>query len=64
MAADIRDVLAEARGNGFCVKTIRKILKLRTMDASEREEQETTLEVYCRALGIQRDLFDDESRAE
>lgn len=60
IAADVRDVLAEAKGNGFCVKTIRKILKLRNMDASERDEQEAILETYCRALGMQPDLFDSE----
>jgi uncharacterized protein (UPF0335 family) len=40
IAADIRDVFAEARGNGFDVKAIRSILKMREMDAQEREEQE------------------------
>lgn len=52
IAADIKDVLAEARGNGFDVPTIRKILKMRKQDASEREEQETILDVYMNALGM------------
>jgi uncharacterized protein (UPF0335 family) len=59
IAADIRDVFAEAKGNGFDVKAIRTILKMRKMDAQEREEQDTTLAVYCRALGMQPDLFDE-----
>ena len=59
LAADIRDVLAEAKGNGFDIKAIRQIVKLRKQDASEREEQETILDTYMRALGML-PLFDDE----
>ncbi len=46
IGADIRDVFAEAKGNGFDVKAIRTIIKIRKMDASEREEQTTVLETY------------------
>lgn len=60
IAADIRDVLAEAKRNGFDVKAIRKIISLRKMDASEREEAEAVLDTYMRALGMQPDLFDEE----
>jgi uncharacterized protein (UPF0335 family) len=60
LAADIRDVFAEAKGNGFDVPAIRKIIKLRKMDAGEREEAETVLDTYMRALGMQPDLFDGE----
>lgn len=63
LAADIRDIFAEAKGNGFDVKAIRTILKLRKMDASERQEAETTLDTYMRALGMQRDLFEGEGEA-
>ena len=52
IAADIRDVFAEAKGNGFDVKAIRTIIKMRKQDASEREEQETILDVYMNALGM------------
>ncbi len=52
ISADIREVFAEAKGNGFDVKAIRSILKMRKMDASEREEQETILDTYLRALGM------------
>lgn len=52
LAADIRDVFAEAKGNGFDVKAIRGVLKLRKMDAADREEQELVLDTYCRALGM------------
>lgn len=56
IAADIREVFAEAKGNGFDVKAIRTIIKMRKLDAAEREEQETTLATYCRALGMQLSL--------
>lgn len=59
IAADIRDVFAEARGNGFDCPAIKKIIKLRRMDASEREEAETVLDVYLVALGMQPDFFDE-----
>ncbi len=59
IAQDIKEVFAEAKGNGFDVKAIRKILKIRKMDASERKEQETILDTYLHVLGIQPDLFDE-----
>lgn len=52
ISADIRDVFAEAKGNGFDVKAIRSIIKIRKMDAQEREEQETVLDTYLHALGM------------
>ena len=52
ISGDIREVFAEAKGNGFDIKAIRTIVKLRKMDASEREEQETVLDTYRRALGM------------
>lgn len=58
IAADIRDVFAEAKGNGFDVKAIRTIIKLRKMDASQREEQENTVDTYRRALGMLPELDD------
>ena len=58
IAADIRDVFAEAKGNGFSVPAIRTILKMRKQDAQEREEQETVLETYMNALGML-PLFDE-----
>jgi uncharacterized protein (UPF0335 family) len=63
LAADIRDIFAEAKGNGFDVKAIRTIIKMRKMDASEREEAETVLDTYCRALGMTPDLFDEREDA-
>lgn len=52
LAADIRDVFAEARGNGFDVRALRQILKLRKQDAGERDEQEAILDTYKHALGM------------
>ena len=52
IAADIKDVMAEAKGNGFDIKAIRQIIRLRKQDAAEREEEETVLEVYKRAIGM------------
>lgn len=49
---DIRDVFAEAKGNGFDVKALRTIIRMRKQDANERAEQETILETYLQALGM------------
>jgi len=58
ISADIRDVFAEAKGNGFDTKAIRTIIKMRKMDHSEREEQETILHTYMHALGMIEELED------
>ncbi len=62
IGADIRDVFAEAKGNGFDVKAIRQIIKLRGMDAAAREEAENILDTYKHALGMIPDLFDEPER--
>ncbi len=49
---DIKDVFAECKGQGFDVKIIRQVLKLRKMDANDRQEQEALLETYLNALGM------------
>ena len=49
---DIRDVYAEAKGNGFDVKVLRTIVRMRKQDANERAEQEAILETYMAALGM------------
>jgi uncharacterized protein (UPF0335 family) len=53
---DIRDVYAEAKGNGFDVKALRAIVRLRKQDANERAEHEAILETYMHALGMLADL--------
>lgn len=48
----IKEVLAEAKGEGFDIKIIRKILQLRRKKPHERQEEEELLEVYKAALGM------------
>ena len=52
IADDIRDVYAEAKGNGFDIKTLRVVVRLRKQDINERKEQEALLETYLHALGM------------
>ena len=49
---DIRDVYAEAKANGFDVKALRTIVRLRKQEATERQEQQLILETYMHALGM------------
>ena len=49
---DIRDVYAEAKGNGFDVKALRTIVRLRKLDTDERREEQEVLETYMHALGM------------
>jgi uncharacterized protein (UPF0335 family) len=51
-ADDIRDVYAEAKGNGFDVKALRAVIKLRKEDTDKRKEREAILETYLHALGM------------
>jgi len=51
-ADDIRDVYAEAKGNGFDVKALRNIVRLRKLDLDERREQQEILDTYMHALGM------------
>ena len=51
---DIRDIYAEAKGNGFDVKALRAIVRLRKIEPTEREEQDAILETYMHALGMLR----------
>ena len=52
LSSDIRDIFAEAKSAGFDVKIMRKILKLRKMNASDRDEEEFLLDTYRKALDI------------
>ena len=49
---DIRDVYAEAKGNGYDVKVLRTVVRMRKEDADERREHEAILETYLHALGM------------
>lgn len=52
IAADIREIYAEAKGNGFSTKILREIVRIRAMDANERAENEALLELYMQNLGM------------
>lgn len=52
LSSDIRDIFAEAKSAGFDVKIMRTIIKLRKMNAADRDEQETLLETYRKALDL------------
>lgn len=56
LQSDISDIYAEAKGNGYDVKALRKIVQLRKQDADERAEQEAILDTYKHALGMLADL--------
>lgn len=66
--SDIKDIFIEAKGVGYDVKTMRKILSLRAMDSADRAEQEALLDTYMVALGMTnggaaREPTDDELEA-
>ena len=48
----IKEVMGEAKGEGFDVKTLRQVLKLRRLKPHDRSEQEELLELYKAALGM------------
>ncbi len=52
LAADIREVYAEAKGDGFDAKTMRQIVRLRKLDSADRAEQQALLDLYKAALGL------------
>ncbi len=53
IADDIKEVYAEAKGTGFDTKAIRTIIRLRKKDQAERQEEETILDLYKAALGME-----------
>lgn len=59
LSGDIKDKYLEAKANGFDVKAMRKIISLRKRSKSEREEEESILEVYMHALGMLIDTPED-----
>ncbi len=52
LSEDIKEVYAEAKGTGFDTKTIRKLIRLRKMDAEKRQEEDALLELYKSAIGL------------
>jgi uncharacterized protein (UPF0335 family) len=52
LAADLREVYAEAKSNGFDVKALRSVVRLRKQDETKRKEAEAVLATYLHALGM------------
>ena len=48
---DMKEVMAAAKATGFDPKIIRKVIALRKMDQADRQEMESLLDIYLRALG-------------
>lgn len=49
---DIKEVMAEAKGNGFDTKIIRKVIAIRAQDRAKRQEEEALVDLYLSALGL------------
>lgn len=56
LAGDIRDKYLEAKGVGFDVKILRKVISLRKKSQTERQEEDSILSVYLHALGMLDDM--------
>jgi uncharacterized protein (UPF0335 family) len=56
---DIKDVYAEAKGNGFDTKVLRQVVRIRKQDTAERQEQDTIRDLYLHALGMLPDFEED-----
>ena len=53
LAADIREIYAEAKAVGFDAKIMRQIIKLRKMDTADQQEMEALIDTYKHALGME-----------
>jgi uncharacterized protein (UPF0335 family) len=49
--ADLKEVYLEAKGNGFDVKILRKVIRLRKQDTAKRQEEEALVDLYLSAIG-------------
>lgn len=52
ISEDISDIFKEAKGNGFDVKALRQIIRLRAEDPNKRAERDAILETYMHAMGM------------
>ncbi|MGA8691029.1 MAG: DUF2312 domain-containing protein [Methyloceanibacter sp.] len=52
LATDLREVYAEAKGNGFDVKALKTVVRIRKQDENKRREEEAVLVTYLHALGM------------
>lgn len=48
---DMKEVFAEAKGEGYDVKILRKVLRIRRQDKAKRQEEDAILDLYLSALG-------------
>lgn len=64
IAEFVKEIFSEAKAQGFDVKILRKVLAIRKIDARDREEQETILDLYLHALGMLPESDDDDSQQE
>ena len=51
VSADLKEVFSEAKGEGFDVKILRKVIRLRKQDKAKRQEEEALLDLYLAAIG-------------
>ena len=51
VANDLKEVFAEAKGEGFDTKILRKVIRLRKQDSAKRQEEEALIELYVSAIG-------------
>lgn len=51
LSSDVKDIFSEAKSAGYCVRTIKQIIRIRKMDPSDVDEQESILDIYRTALG-------------
>ena len=51
IAGDLKEVFAEAKGEGFDVKIMRKVIRLRKLDKVKRQEEEALIDLYVSAIG-------------
>lgn len=49
--ADIKEVFSEAKGEGYDVKVLRKVVRIRKQDKAKRQEEEAILDLYLSAVG-------------
>lgn len=52
LAADLREVYAEAKSDGFDVKALKTVVRIRKQDENRRREEEAVLVTYLHALGM------------
>ena len=51
LSEDMKEIFAEAKGTGFDVKIMRQVIRIRKMEASDRQEQDALIQMYLDAIG-------------